>query len=118
MNKTDVNRAVGPLMSAAQAGLVLMGTLSDEQSPWDSFKDSVRELATDKVAAAIAAGAFDEADEGQHNRLNGGQGPRWPCCDASLHCGLHSMSCMAIAAGEREGEGQWGMGVGGCGGAI
>eukprot|EP00891_Asterochloris_glomerata_P005644 jgi/Astpho2/5644/fgenesh1_pg.00079_%23_78_t len=73
VNKTDVNRAVGPLMSAAQAGLVLMGTLSDEQSPWDSFKDSVRELATDKVAAAIAAGAFDEADEGQHNRLNAQQ---------------------------------------------
>ena len=93
MNKTDVSRAVGPLMSAAQAGLVLMGTLSDEQSPWDTFKDSVRELATDKVAAAIAAGAFDEADEGQHHRLNGGRWPWRPCCDASLHCGLHSVSC-------------------------
>ena len=92
MNKTDVSRAVGPLMSAAQAGLVLMGTLSDEQSPWDSFKDSVRELATDKVAAAIAAGAFDEADDGQHKRLNGGMWPWRPCCDASLHCTVSAAS--------------------------
>ena len=109
MNKTDVTRAVEPLMSAAQAGLVLMGTLSDEKTPWDSFKDSVRELATDKVAAAIAAGAFDEADEGQHNRLNGGLWPCRLCSDEFLHFGLHSISCTAIAAQGGAGGGEGGV---------
>ena len=62
-------------MHTAQAGIVFMGTA--ESSPrsaacvWEDFRDSMRELATDQVAAAIATGAFDEVDTRRTGRIQG-----------------------------------------------
>lgn len=65
-------------MHTAQAGMVLMGSsggpLQDPQrgaSIWEDFRDSMRELATDQVAAAIANGAFDEVDAQRTGRIQG-----------------------------------------------
>lgn len=69
--------AIGPLMYVAQAGIVFMGSTEGDSrkaaSVWEDFRDSMRELATDKVAAAIATGAFDEVDAHQTGRIQGGQ---------------------------------------------
>lgn len=76
LTKGDVLGAVGPLMSVAQAGVVIMGSSHADSrkaaSVWEDFRDSMRELATDKVAAAIATGAFDEVDAHHTGRIQGG----------------------------------------------
>lgn len=65
-------------MSVAQAGVVIMGSSNADArkaaSVWEDFRDSMRELATDKVAAAIATGAFDEVDAHNTGRIQGGIG--------------------------------------------
>lgn len=65
-------------MYVAQAGIVFMGSSEEDSrkaaSVWQDFRDSMRELATDKVAAAIATGAFDEVDAQHTGRIQGGQG--------------------------------------------
>ena len=75
LTKGDVLGAVGPLMHTAQAGIVFMGsTQSDPRnaaSIWEDFRDSMRELATDQVAAAIATGAFDEVDVAHTGKIQG-----------------------------------------------
>ena len=67
--------AIGPLMCVAQAGVVFKGSAEEDSrkaaSVWDDFRDSMRELATDKVAAAIATGAFDEVDTQRTGRIQG-----------------------------------------------
>ena len=75
LTKGDVLAGIGPLMHVAQAGIVFMGSSEGHPrqaaSVWEEFRDSMRELATDKVAAAIATGAFDEADADRTGRLQG-----------------------------------------------
>lgn len=77
LTKGDVLGAIGPLMCVAQAGVVFKGTAEEDSrkaaSVWDDFRDSMRELATDKVAAAIATGAYDEVDAHRTGRIQGGQ---------------------------------------------
>lgn len=71
--------AIGPLMHVAQAGMVFMGSPAasaggpqqGSASVWEDFRDSMRELATDQVAAAIANGAFDEVDPHHIGRIQG-----------------------------------------------
>lgn len=67
--------AIGPLMHVAQAGIVFMGSSDGDSreaaSVWEDFRDSMRELATDKVAAAIATGAYDEVDANRTGRIQG-----------------------------------------------
>lgn len=62
-------------MYVAQAGIVFMGSSEETSrkaaSIWQDFRDSMRELATDKVAAAIATGAFDEVDTHHTGRIQG-----------------------------------------------
>ena len=64
-------------MHVAQAGIVFMGSSEEDSrkaaSVWEDFRDSMRELATDKVAAAIATGAFDEVDANRTGRIQGMQ---------------------------------------------
>ena len=64
-------------MYVAQAGIVFMGSSEEDSrkaaSVWQDFRDSMRELATDKVAAAIATGAFDEVDAQRTGRIQGGR---------------------------------------------
>lgn len=78
VTKGDVTSAIGPLMHTAQAGMVFMGSSGgpggDPQkgtSVWEDFRDSMRELATDQMAAAIANGAFDEVDAQHTGRIEG-----------------------------------------------
>jgi hypothetical protein len=86
LTKGDVLGAVGPLMHTAQAGIVFMGsTQSDPRnvaSIWEDFRDSMRELATDQVAAAIATGAFDEVDVAHTGKIQGV--PPSSCCTNAL----------------------------------
>ena len=62
-------------MHTAQAGIVFMGTTEADPrnaaSVWEDFRDSMRELATDQVAAAIATGAFDEVDATRTGKIQG-----------------------------------------------
>ena len=62
-------------MHTAQTGIVFKGTLDpdvkDAASVWEDFRDSMRELATDQVAAAIATGAFDTVDTAHTGRIQG-----------------------------------------------
>ncbi len=87
LTKGDVLGAVGPLMHTAQAGIVFMGsTQSDSRnaaSIWEDFRDSMRELATDQVAAAIATGAFDEVDAAHIGKIQGVP-PSFCCTNALL----------------------------------
>ncbi len=75
LTKGDVLGAVGPLMHTAQAGIVFMGSQQSDPrnaaSIWEDFRDSMRELATDQVAAAIATGAFDEVDAARTGKIQG-----------------------------------------------
>ena len=75
LTKGDVLAAVGPLMHTAQTGIVFKGTLDpdvkDAASVWEDFRDSMRELATDQVAAAIATGAFDTVDTARTGKIQG-----------------------------------------------
>ena len=75
LTKGDVLGAVGPLMHTAQAGIVFMGSQQSDPrnavSIWEDFRDSMRELATDQVAAAIATGAFDEVDAAHSGKIQG-----------------------------------------------
>ena len=75
LTKGDVLAAIGPLMHTAQTGIVFKGTLDpdvkDAASVWEDFRDSMRELATDQVAAAIATGAFDTVDTAHTGRIQG-----------------------------------------------
>ena len=47
------------------------GDSREAASVWEDFRDSMRELATDKVAAAIATGAYDEVDANRTGRIQG-----------------------------------------------
>lgn len=65
-------------MHTAQAGMVFMGSSGGSlgepprgTSIWEDFRDSMRELATDQVAAAIANGAFDKVDAQRIGRIQG-----------------------------------------------
>ena len=75
LTKGDVIGAIGPLMHTAQAGIVFMGSTEagpkDAASLWEDFRDSMRDLATDQVAAAIASGAFDEVDATRIGTIQG-----------------------------------------------
>lgn len=78
VTKGDVVAAIGPLMHTAQAGMVFMGSSGGlggdplrGTSVWEDFRDSMRELATDQVAAAIATGAFDTVDPQHTGRIQG-----------------------------------------------
>ena len=78
LTQGDVLGAIGPLMYVAQAGIVFMGSSEEDSrkaaTVWQQFRDGMRELATDKVAAAIATGAFEEVDSHHSGRIQGGQG--------------------------------------------
>ncbi len=62
-------------MHTAQAGIVFMGSaepgVKSAASVWEDFRDSMRDLATDQVAAAIATGAFDEVDASRSGKIQG-----------------------------------------------
>ena len=62
-------------MHTAQAGIVFQGSADPDvrnaASVWEGFRDSMRELATDQVAAAIATGAFDEVDASHSGKIQG-----------------------------------------------
>ena len=91
MTKGDVTSAIGPLMHTAQAGMVFMGSSGGPggdplrgTSIWEDFRDSMRELATDQMAAAIANGAFDEVDAQHTGRIQGAACLAVKCVAASI----------------------------------
>ena len=97
LTKGDVLGAVGPLMHTAQAGIVFMGSAESDcrnaASIWEDFKDSMRELATDQVAAAIATGAFDEVDVAHTGKIQGV--PHSFCCTSAIFR-MQSLICKTI----------------------
>lgn len=76
-------------MHTAQAGIVFMGSTEagskNAASLWEDFRDSMRDLATDQVAAAIASGAFDEVDATRIGTIQG-------VLHTWMHCILSTLS--------------------------
>ena len=94
VTKGDVVAAIGPLMHTAQAGMVFMGSSGGPggdplrgTSVWEDFRDSMRELATDQVAAAIATGAFDTVDPQHTGRIQGDDSRHLQLC-RNKHIGM------------------------------
>ncbi|DBA96950.1 hypothetical protein WJX77_001292 [Trebouxia sp. C0004] len=102
LTKGDVLGAVGPLMHTAQAGIVFMGsTQSDSKnaaSIWEDFRDSMRELATDQVAAAIATGAFDEVDVAHTGKIQEAQ------FRVMIECVATDVATMMVNVTEMQGQ--------------
>ncbi|KAL3142179.1 hypothetical protein ABBQ38_002532 [Trebouxia sp. C0009 RCD-2024] len=102
LTKGDVLGAIGPLMCVAQAGVVFKGTAEEDSrkaaSVWDDFRDSMRELATDKVAAAIATGAYDEVDAHRTGRIQEQQ------FRVMIECVATDVATMMVDVTEMQGE--------------
>ena len=88
LTKADVLSGIGPLMHAAQGGMVLL----EHQSPttrqrqlsgaWDEFREGMRELAVDKVASVIAEGAYEEVDADGSGVITSKAACQMPACSA------------------------------------
>ncbi|KAA6429051.1 MAG: hypothetical protein FRX49_01161 [Trebouxia sp. A1-2] len=102
LTKGDVLGAVGPLMHTAQAGIVFMGSAESDcrnaASIWEDFKDSMRELATDQVAAAIATGAFDEVDVAHTGKIQEAQ------FRVMIECVATDVATMMVNVTEMQGQ--------------
>ncbi|KAK9816575.1 hypothetical protein WJX72_002123 [[Myrmecia] bisecta] len=94
LSRAEVEDAVAPLLAVAEAAAIVCPPPEDAGSPstplsaWDGLRDSMRALATDRIAMVIANGAFTEVDEDNNRLISGSQFEAMIECVAADAAGL------------------------------